>query len=207
MAKKPNPRPNENGGQHNKGGRVPLLDSIKFSLICERYAETGASYASCEELGFNYNTVMNAIKAQVQNGDDSWQDLWDESYAKFKESLERAVFKRGRDGTPTKWRIDPNTNERIAIEWEYSDRLLELAVKGHFPERYRERIHHSGTVGLEPVDAFANLTPQAKREIRAIVMRDLEEQRKAHQDKIVEGEYSEVGPDALADLRAAGEDD
>jgi hypothetical protein len=170
-------------------------------LICERRAETGLSIASCEDLGFNYNTVMNAVKEMTKRGDDSWQDAWDDAHEKFKESLEKAIITRGRDGTPVKWRVDPSTGERIPIEWVFSDRMLELAAKGHFPERYRDKVVGSGTLGLEPVDAFANLSTKAKRAIREIIMADLEEQRQIAAAVIVEAEYTEVS-DRIEDMRS-----
>lgn len=189
--------------------RPPVVDRNKFILICERYAETGLAMASCEDLGVNFNSVKTAIADQLARGDDSWRELWTESYDKFRESLERAIVTRGRDGTPTKWRVNPETGERTATEWTFSDRLLELAARGHFPERYRTNVAVSGTMGLEPVDAFSNLSPGAKREIRAIIMRDLEEQRLAAQlaDRAatIEGDFSERPSDALADMRR-GED-
>jgi hypothetical protein len=209
VAKKPAKRPNEDGGQHRNGGKRVLLGSSQFTLICEQYAETGLAYASCEALGFNYSTVMTAIKDQWNRGDETWQELWDESHAKFRESLERAIFQRGRDGTPTKWRVDPRTGDRTAIEWTFSDRLLELAARGHFPERYRDNVHVSGTVGLEPVDAFANLSTGAKRKIRAIIMEDLEEQRLAQVKRVKDSGVvvESTATEMLTDMRAGTEDD
>jgi hypothetical protein len=206
VAKPPSPRPNENGGHHSNGGKPPSLTASQFILVCERYAETGLAIASCEDLGFSYSAVTTAIRDMTISGDDTWQELWDESHAKFKESLNKAIFTRGRDGTPTKWRVDPKTGERTAIEWEYSDRLLELAAKGHMPELYRDKIFVSGSVGLEPVDAFSNLSTKAKREIRAIIMRDLEEQRElaAAQSKGELIEHNAVA--AIADLGNNEED-
>lgn len=207
MARRPTPRKNENGNQHERGGGVPILDSNRFILICEEYARTGLAYASCEALGVNYNTVMSAIKSKSNEGDDSWQETWDEARDKFRESLEKAIIERGRDGTPTKWSVNPKTGERTPIEWTYSDRLLELAAKGHFPERYRDKVFVSGNVGLEPIDVFSNLTLKAKREIRAIIMRDLEEQRQSAQaaritdqsQNVLEADFTELGEEPEGD--------
>ena len=205
--KTPSPRPSQAGN----GGRPTDLVHIKFSLICEELARTGSKYKSCEALGFNYSTVAQAIRQMELKGDDSWRELWDDSYEQFKDSLEQAAIQRARDGTVTEFRVNAATGERIPVKIEYSDRLMEVLLKGAFPERFRERISVSGTVGLEPVDAFANLTSKAKREIRAIIMRDLEEQRveAAARASAIEGEFTEVtGADAaLADMRRVGEED
>ena len=81
------------------------------------------------------------------------------------------------NGGITEFKYNAATGERVPTKVEYSDRLMEVLLKGHFPERFRERISVSGQIGLQPIDAFSNLTAGAKREIRAIIMRDLEEQR------------------------------
>lgn len=204
--RKPNPQPNE-GGPPARGGAPVVLDHIKFALICEELARTGSKYKSCEALGFDYSTVVTTVKRMEDAGDDSWRELWDDSYNQFRDSLEQAAIQRGRDGTPVEFKINPATGERVPTKIEYSDRLMEVLLKGHFPERFRDRVHHSGTVGLEPVDAFANLTTKAKREIRAIIMRDLEEQRveRAERDAAIEVDFREVSAVEIEDMRADGE--
>lgn len=169
-------------------------------LICEELARTGSKYKSCENLGVTYNTVAQTIRAKELEGDDSWREAWDDAYEQFKDSLEQAAIQRARDGTATEFRVNAATGERVPVKIEYSDRLMEVLLKGAFPERFRERISVSGTIGLEPVDAFANLTSKAKREIRAIIMKDLEEQRAAAAQPVLEAEYVEVGT-ALEDMR------
>lgn len=195
--KGPTPRDSEQTGV---GGRPADLDSNRFTLICEELARTGSKYKSCEALNVDYSTVAYAIRQKELAGDDSWRELWDDSYEQFKDSLEQAAVQRARDGTVTEYRVNAATGERIPVKIEYSDRLMEVLLKGAFPERFRERISVSGTIGLEPVDAFANLTSKAKREIRAIIMRDLEEQRAAAAQPVLEAEYVEVGS-ALEDMR------
>lgn len=197
----PKPTPRANEGGRDPGGAPPLqLDSNAFTLICEELARTGSKYKSCEALGFSYSTVAGAIRNKELDGDDSWREAWDDAYEQYKDSLEVEANRRGRDGVVTEWKINPATGERVPVKIEYSDRLLEMLVKGAFPERFRERISVSGTIGLEPVDAFANLTSKAKREIRAIIMRDLEEQRAAAAQPVIDAEYVEVGT-ALEDMR------
>lgn len=212
MAKKPSrkappapqPRPCEEDGAP---GRRPRVTHNDFILICERYAETGLAIASCEELGFNHSTVMGAVRDQLNHGDSSWQDLWDYSLEKFRESLSKAIVQRGRDGTPTKWKVDPKTGERTAVEFVYSDRMLELAAKAYNPQMFRDHVAPAGALGIETVDIFSDLTPKAKREIRAIIIRDLEEQRVAAKEgtEVVDAEYTDVPAGELEDKR--GEED
>lgn len=215
MAKKPRPRPNEDQVPA-RGARPVALDSIRFQLICEELARTGSKYKSCEALGFAYDTVSKAIKEAEDRGDDSWREAWNDAYNQFRDSLEQEAFRRARDGVITKWRFSKQkdgTYRREPEEMEYSDRLMEVLLKGHFPDRYRDKLFVAGNVGLEPIDAFSALSPKAKREIRLIIMRDLEEQRRAanaradvREGKTIEGEMVDVTP-ALEDMRAQEERD
>lgn len=210
-AKRPSKRPNEDVPY---AGAFRKLTSNDFELICERLAESGTAIASCEELGFKYQTVRAAMDDMRARGDESWHEAWDFAMAKFRESLEREIFRRGRDGRPKKWLTDKDgkpvldaEGKMIVTEVEYSDRMLELAARGHMPERYRDRVSVSGTLGLEPVDAFSSLSPKAKRKIIDIAMADLEEQRQlaASRSEPVDAEYTEV-TDALEDLRRMSEE-
>lgn len=175
-------KPKQRKGELTKKERAgveQVLTAARFEEVCETLSRTGAKYKSCNQHGFAYSTVQAAIAEQVNRGDDSWRSAWNTALDRWRETLEVEAYRRGHDGVPVEWRTDPVTGEKVPIRWEYSDRMLEVLMKGHFPERYRENIHHSGQLGLEPIDAFANLTAKAKRAIRDIIMRDLEEQREA----------------------------
>lgn len=200
-AVKPRPR-----AKSANGGPAAELSATVFQAICETLARTGAKYKSCEEHGFLNSTVMDAIRSQENIGDDSWRDSWNLALERWKETLEIEAYRRGHHGVVTEWKVLPLSGEKVPVKVEYSDRMLEVLMKGHFPERYRDNIHHSGLIGLEPVDAFSNLSAKAKREIRAIILRDLEDQReeadrarKAQQPPVIEGELIHH---QIADLRA-----
>ena len=199
------PRPNED--RATRQGRPPDLTWKVFQRVCASLALHGGKYKACELNNVLYSTVQQAIKQATERGDDEWADLWEESYAAFRERLEQSAITRHVDGV-TNPKYDAKGNY-LGDETVFSDRMGELLLKGHFPERYRDKIFVSGSVGLEPVDAFANLTAKAKREIRAIIMRDLEEQRQLAQavadPGVIEGQT--VGA-ALEDMRQAdGEDE
>jgi hypothetical protein len=212
VVKPVNPRPNE-GKLPAKGGPPTMLDSSRFTLICEELVRTGSKYKACEALGFDYSTVANAIREGELRGDDSWREAWDDAYQQFRDGLEQEAFRRARDGSVVKWRFvkkGDGSLDRVPEEMEYSDRLMEVLLKGHFPDRYRDKVFVSGTVGLEPVDAFGSLSPKAKRAIREIIMADLEEQRslaaaraeaQAGTGQVIDGEL--VAATALEDMREA----
>ena len=196
-------RPNEDKNNlHTTGGRPPDLTWEVFQRVCASLALHGGKYKACEANHVGYTTVMRAIREASDRGDDSWQELWDESYEQFRESLEQAAITRHVDGVEED--IFDAKGNCIGTRTVYSDRMGELLLKGHFPERFRDKLFVSGNVGLEPVDAFANLTAKAKREIRAIIMRDLEEQRQLAEAKgdrgVIEGTAVAA---AIEDMRAA----
>jgi hypothetical protein len=197
-------RPNEDPKNlHTTGGRAPDLTWEVFQRVCAALALHGGKYKACEANHVGYTTVMRAIKEAGERGDDEWQELWDTSYEQFRESLEQAAITRHVDGVEQN-RYDKD-GKLISTEIVYSDRMGELLLKGHFPERFRDKIFVSGSVGLEPVDAFANLSAKAKREIRAIIMRDLEEQRELAR-AATDADIIDVTPTAAAaleDMRAA----
>jgi len=176
------PRPREK--RTAAGGKSPDLDWEAFTRVCEELARSGAKYVSCERLGFNYTIVNAAIREAEARGDDTWRELWDVAQDRYRESLALEATRRARDGVLT-----PRFGKdgKVGTERVYSDRLMEVMLKGYFPERFRENVYHSGTIGLEPVDAFANLSSKAKRLIRQIIMDDLAEQREAEAQRRNEG--------------------
>ena len=201
MARRPNEDP-ENRRRH--GGAPVQLTWDKFVLICEQLAETGSKYKAAEALAFNYSTVQRAIREREEAGDDTWRERWDEAYDQFRDKLEQEAVRRHVEGVSTDYYDKEGNHTHTKVE--YSDRMGELLLKGHFPERYRDKVFHSGTVGLEPVDAFANLSTKAKREIRAIIMRDLEEQRELAAARGDPSVIEHSAAIALEDLRQQGED-
>ena len=58
---------------------------------------------------------------------------------------------------------------------KYSDRMLELLLKGHLPEKYKDRVQHTGDVGV-------NVTEQALLEARQRVSR--------YREQLINGEKS-----------------
>jgi hypothetical protein len=147
-----------------------------FQEICTNLELTGAKYKSCELSGVKYGGVMDAINAQAAIGDLEWQELWDESYAKFLESVKTEVRSRAVDG----WN-EPvfHMGKVVGYVQKKSDRLLELmATKLHpeFANKSEITVNHQGQLG-GGLDVFKQLSLDAKKRIRDIIMEDLEAQR------------------------------
>jgi hypothetical protein len=174
-----------------------------FQEICKTLERTGGKYKACESHGCKYNTVVAAIAEQEQAGDAEWKELWDLSYAKFRESLALEARSRAVDGwdEPVFYK-----GEEVGYIPRKSDRLLELMLKAHLPE-YRDKLELSGGVQVQEIDVFSQLTLDAKRKIRAIMVQDLREQAERQallpapgDGEVVDAEFSEVDltPDGLA---------
>jgi hypothetical protein len=157
------------------------LDWNTFQLICERLEETGARYKSCEDLGFNYATVRDAIASATASEDLEWKALWDLSCAKHAERIEQELLRRAVNGVTKKvWgRVYKDRDGEIGEEVHYSDALL-LAANKAYNERYRERSAITLGSGLEVPDIFAQLTPAARKAVRDIIVMDLAEQAAIH---------------------------
>ena len=153
------------------------LDWSTFKLICERLEEHGGKYKACADLGFNYATVRDAIASANARDDREWQELWDTSYASFQERIEQEAIRRAVDGVERDvyGRVDKDQDGVVGQETVYSDSLLQTLLKGHH-ERYRERAPVILGAGLEVPDIFAQLTPEARKKVRDIIVMDLAEQ-------------------------------
>jgi hypothetical protein len=81
-----------------------------------------------------------------RESDKAFQALWDESLAYSKDSLEKAAWERGRDGVEKT--IYGKDGAVIGSERVYSDKLLEVVLKGNLPEKYRENTAPQLTVNV-----------------------------------------------------------
>lgn len=181
------------------------LDWSTFKLICERLEEHGGKYKACADLGFNYATVRDAIASANARDDREWQELWDLSYATFQERIEQEAIRRAVDGVERDvyGRVDKDQDGVVGQETVYSDSLLQTLLKGHH-ERYRERAPVILGAGLEVPDIFAQLTPEARKKVRDIIVMDLAEQAAlAKSPEVIEIEAN--GVQMLEDQRKKAE--
>lgn len=176
------------------------LDWSTFQLICERIEDHGGKYRACQELGFNYATVRDAIASATANEDLEWQQRWDEAAAVFAERVEQELLRRGVQGVTKKvWgRIDKDLDGEIGEEVHYSDSLL-LAANKAYNERYRDRAPILLGAGLEVPDIFAQLSPDARKKVRDIIVADLAAQAELAKS----GEVLEIAANPLGLLEDA----
>jgi len=119
-------------------GRKSELDWDKFSAICQTLSEIGVKYKACDRHGFDYDAVQVLMADREKDGDDRWRNLWERSMERFRDGLEEEMHRRAVQG------IDKPVffkGKKVATVKEYSDRLLEVSLKGNRPEKFRDNIN------------------------------------------------------------------
>lgn len=118
-------------------GRPSELVWDRFLAICETLAKTGAKYQSCTTNGFSYWTVTDLIREREKAGDPRWKQAWDLAQEHYRDSLEAEARRRAFEGVdkPVFYK-----GKKVATVKEYSDRLLELLLRGERPEKFRDNV-------------------------------------------------------------------
>lgn len=131
-----------------------------FELIMERFEKTGAIQSACDACGVTLGMFHHSMS---NNG---WQEDYAASYRRFKDSLTGELIRRARDGVqkPVWYK-----GEVVGHTTEYSDRLLETAVKAH-DHRFREHNGANAAPSADQNDAFSlnlsDLSQQARDQVR-----------------------------------------
>lgn len=157
------------------------LMATDFIKICEALAECGAKHTACATVGFNYDTVNTAIRAQETAGDLSWRQAWDLAVERHKEKIIAEFKSRAIDG----WQ-EPvfNQGQLVGYVHKKSDRLLERLAEARAPELFGRNVHgdppknlaHQPLSGLPSIGDDVKLSLKARRAIREIIMADIAEQ-------------------------------
>jgi hypothetical protein len=105
------------------------------TAFLERLAEGGNVMSAASAVG-----ITRATAYAARERDEAFADSWDEALERYGASLEQELHKRIFDGVP---RPIFQRGELVGHEALKSDRLLEIALKAHRPERYSERLRAS----------------------------------------------------------------
>lgn len=104
-------------------------------------SETGIMQAACFAAGIDRRTAY-----RVRERDAEWAADWTDALETAADSLEQEAIRRGRDGvlkyviSMGKMVIDQNTGDPLQVR-EYSDKMLELTLKGSRPSKYNPQLH------------------------------------------------------------------
>ena len=118
-------------------GRPTELTWERFEAICKSIHQCGQKYKSCEAHGFSYQTVLDRMNERSKADDHRWRGLWDNSLERYRDDLEAEAHRRAFAGTKKGvW----YKGELVGEETEYSDRLMEVLLRGERPAKFRDNV-------------------------------------------------------------------
>lgn len=85
--------------------------------------------------------VSRTALYEERKDDKTFAAAWDEAVEEAVDKLEGEAWRRAVEGWEEPVFYEGEECGRVK---KYSDRMLELLLKGHRPEKYRERVEHSG---------------------------------------------------------------
>jgi hypothetical protein len=122
--------------------RTKLTDRAREQFLAV-VAKTANVSEACRRINMSRTGVHNA-----RNAHPEFAAAWDEALEVATDALAREARRRAIEG----WN-EPvfHQGRKCGVIRRYSDRMLELLLKAHRPEKFRERLdmNHSGRVTLE----------------------------------------------------------
>lgn len=129
------------------------FNTERQAAFIERLSEGGNVMASAMSVGVTRATVYAA-----RDRNDAFAEVWDEALERYAAALESELHKRVFEGVQ---RPIFQRGELVGHEALKSDRLLEIALKAHRPDRYSERfqasIDHTVKAGVLAIPATMSL--------------------------------------------------
>lgn len=133
---------------------VPF-DEDRQNAFLKAFAETGRYKHACELSNVSYQAVRS-----MMNESKEFKELVEEAHMFYADNLEQEALRRAVDGY-----LEPvfsqKTGTQIGVVRKFSDRLLEILLKAHRPEKFRDNVQvdhkHSGGVLVVPA---GNLSPE-----------------------------------------------
>jgi hypothetical protein len=153
-------RPDKTPKRPSPPGEPALTEDV-FRAICKTLADIGVKYKACEAHGWKWDHVRTVLRQKPD-----WQALWDESLDMFRETLENEARERARDGWDEPIFYKGST---VGYVRRKSDRILELMLRAHFPERYRDNVHLTGNLSQAPTLDLSSLSQEGRDEVRKLL--------------------------------------
>jgi len=130
----------------NRGpkGKIVRMESDRArEMFLAKFRECCNVSESARHAGVARTTV-NRWRVEMPEFAAAWADAEQDAI----DRLEREAWRRAVDGYD-----EPVVHQGVVVDSfkKYSDKMLEILLKGHKPEKYVERkqIEHSGSIGLE----------------------------------------------------------
>ena len=136
------------GEMKMRGRKIP---SESRDLFIKHLKQTCNVSASAVAAGLSRSAIY-----YTRERDEEFAEEWDSAIGEAIDMLESEARRRAVDGfeEPVYYK-----GVQVGAVRKYSDRMLELLLKGHLPEKYKDRVQHSG-------DVKVNVTEQALLEAR-----------------------------------------
>lgn len=123
----------------------------KKLAFLKAYARLGTITHAAEAAGINRDTHSDWLRK-----DPDYAEAFEEAKAAFAERLEHEAIRRAVEGYE-----EPvfQGGELVGTRLRYSDRLMELLLKGHLPDKYRER-QEIRISGGDPIRVVLHTLPE-----------------------------------------------
>ena len=115
--------------------RIKLTDRAK-----EKFIEVVRTTCNVSEATRSIGMARRSLY-DARDRDNEFAQLWDEAVEEATDALEREAWRRAVEGwdEPVFYQ-----GKAVGAVRKYSDRMLELLLKGHKPQKYRERHEVTG---------------------------------------------------------------
>jgi len=155
---------------------------LKQAAFLACFAETGAEYLSCAASGLGVSKKNSLLR-----NDTSFQEAYEQARELAIEQLEIEARRRAVEGY-----LEPvfYKGEECGHVRKYSDKLLVTLLKGSRPEKYKERVEHSGGVE-ERITANFDLSKLSTQELKELER--LSSKIMDTEETVVEADYEEKG--------------
>ncbi len=167
--RKVSPGPGRPKGIPNARTTLPFNETARRKFL-ELFAESGSVVMSAAAVGVSRQTIWN-----TRQSDAGFAEDYDNAMEFYRDLLGAEIHRRGVIGT-----LKPvyQKGKLVGYVREHSDRLLELHAKRHIHD-YRDKIevNHGDAMNDEKIQtALASLTPEGRREVRALLAREVKRQ-------------------------------
>lgn len=126
---------------------TPRVRARVKEIFVRKLAEVGNVSEACRAAKISRNCAY-----EWREADGDFKKLWDEAVDVSVDALEQEARRRAVQGV-----LEPvyQGGKKVGSIRKYSDRMLEILLKGHRPEKFRERVDlkHSGRLTLEQLVA------------------------------------------------------
>lgn len=147
--------------------------------------ETGNVSEACRVVNVSRNAVY-----RLKGRDITFSDLWNEAVDTSVDALEIEARRRAIRGykKPVWYK-----GKQVGTITEYSDRLLELLLKAHRPDKFRERVEHSTGQSSGEAEQMRELIQAARNDPKLKkLIRDTEDQIRKIESKVITKDGIEV---------------